>query len=263
MEDTVYVIGNGESRAIYPIDELSEHGDVFGCNAIYRDHPKLCDKIFAADGKMHQELVRAKSQGKFDAVVMGPDDISDWNYILPEDGTNPPMGVKLYRQWTGGDVKTGKYKTRDFSTHKGSGCSAVLHAAEQGYKRVCIVGFDILGARQWTWKDTVMSRENNNMYKGSENYPARASMKAYLKYEWLYHLAQTFRKFKSTQFYFFNRQEYIVANSYIPRYFGLSPLNIRAGIYADLRRFTQGDFDRIGWYTFEGQVLTKQQPKKR
>ena len=41
--DTAFVIGNGESRAIFPIEHLKGNGDIWGCNAIYRDYPKLCD----------------------------------------------------------------------------------------------------------------------------------------------------------------------------------------------------------------------------
>jgi len=38
--DTAFVIGNGESRKIFPIETLKGHGIIYGCNAIYRDHPK-------------------------------------------------------------------------------------------------------------------------------------------------------------------------------------------------------------------------------
>ena len=41
--DTAFVIGNGESRNIFPIEHLKGKGIVYGCNAIYRDHPTLCD----------------------------------------------------------------------------------------------------------------------------------------------------------------------------------------------------------------------------
>ena len=45
--DTAFIIGNGESRNIFPIDNLKGHGVIYGCNAIYRDHPMLCDHIVA------------------------------------------------------------------------------------------------------------------------------------------------------------------------------------------------------------------------
>ena len=56
--DTAFVIGNGESRKIFPIDTLKGKGVVYGCNAIYRDHPKLCDHIVAVNPPMYEELTK-------------------------------------------------------------------------------------------------------------------------------------------------------------------------------------------------------------
>jgi hypothetical protein len=50
--DTAFVIGNGESRNIFPIEHLKGKGIVYGCNAIYRDHPTLCDHIVAVNPAM-------------------------------------------------------------------------------------------------------------------------------------------------------------------------------------------------------------------
>lgn len=253
MMDTAFIIGNGESRKMFPIHALKTAGTIYGCNAIYRDHPDLCDKIFAVNEDMYLELLEAQRKGKNKSKIMGIDDISEWNYILPEDQPGDiPKGLKLYRQWQGGDAKRGVYKTRDFSQNRGSGCSAVLHAAEQGFKNICILGFDILGARQFEMSDqyAMFSREQNNVYKNTRNYPARASMKAYMKYEWLYHLTQTFRKFPETDFYFFNRSENLDFNPFLRHYFAYAPGNIRAGIYADLKRWIDGEQDKINWITF-------------
>ena len=46
-KDTCFVIGNGESRLIWKDwNSLKGKGTIYGCNAITRDYPKLCDKIF-------------------------------------------------------------------------------------------------------------------------------------------------------------------------------------------------------------------------
>lgn len=254
MIDTAFIVGNGESRLMFPIKDLKGHGVIYGCNAIYRDHPDLCDVIFAVNQDMYDEIKSAKQcNPRLSFELVGPDNISSWNYILPNDiAGDVPNGLKIYRQWQGGDAKRGVYKTRDFSHNKGSGCSAVLHAAEQGIKNICILGFDILGARQFEMSTEMQSfsRQQNNVYKNTNNYPPRASMKAYMKYEWLYHLTQTFRKFADTNFYFFNRIEYIQQNPFLKPYFAYAPGNIRAGIYADLRRWIEGDRDKITWETF-------------
>jgi len=244
--NTTFVIGNGESRRIFPIEQLKGKGIIYGCNAIYRDYPELCDKIFAVNDDMYQELLDAKSKNKFTADIIGPTNISDWNYTLPNDDLNYiPEGLKLYQRWQGGDARRDIYKFRDFSKNRGSGCSAVLHAAEQGHKNICILGFDIVGARQWEMPEGETSRIQNNIYANTPNYPTRFSMKAYMKYEWLYHLTQIFRRFPETNFYFFNRREYIDHNPYIRPYFRYAPGNIRVGIYADLMRYINGE--TIAW----------------
>jgi hypothetical protein len=243
--DTAFIIGNGESRNIFPIENLKGHGRVYGCNAIYRDHPMLCDHIVAVNPPMYDELAKWHNNGKESPVIHGPDDISDWNYICEGDHEmDIPNGLKIYRIWRGGDIKKGgKIKTNDFSKNRGSGCSAVLMAAESGIKNIVIMSFDIMGAQQWEM-DTP-SRIQNNIYKNSPNYPDRASMKAYLKYEWMYQLRQIFRKFPKTNFYYINRREYLEGNPFLRWYFDQP--NIKCGIYADLQRWIDGQKDDIRW----------------
>jgi hypothetical protein len=180
--DTAFIIGNGESRNIFPIENLKGHGIVYGCNAIYRDHPKLCDHIVAVNPDMYKELHTWHNDGKESPRIHGIENISKWNYICEGDTEHDlPHGLKLYRIWRGGDLKKGTIKTNDFSKAKGSGCSAVLMAAESGVKNIIIMSFDIMGAQQWEMNTP--SRIQNNIYKNSPNYPDRASMKAYLKFE--------------------------------------------------------------------------------
>jgi len=243
--DTAFIIGNGESRNIFPIEKLKDNGIIYGCNAIYRDHPKLCDHIVGVSPEMFEELSQWHNNGKESPRIYGINDISKWNYICAGDKEmDVPEGLKIYRIWRGGNIKKGgKIKTKDFSQARGSGCSAVLLAAESGIKNIVIMAFDIMGARQWEM-DTP-SRIQNNIYKESRNYPGRESMKAYLKYEWMYHLRQTFRRFPNTNFYFINRKEYLEGNPFLRWYFDQP--NIKCGIYADLQRWITGQRDDIKW----------------
>ena len=245
--DTAFLIGNGESRNIFPIENLKDKGVIYGCNAIYRDHPMLCDHIVAVNQPMYDELAKWHNNGKESPRIHGPQDISRWDYICEGDHLHHvPEGLKIYRVWRGGDIKNGgKIKTNDFSKARGSGCSAVLMAAESGIKNIVIMAFDIMGAQQWEM-DTP-SRMQNNIYKNSINYPDRASMKAYLKYEWMYQLRQTFRKFPRTNFYFINRKEYLDGNPFLRWYFDQP--NIKCGIYADLQRWITGSRADIKWKT--------------
>ena len=244
--DTAFIIGNGESRAIFPIEDLKNKGIIYGCNAIYRDRPDLCDHIVAVNPPMYEELKLWYDKTNPNLKIYGPEDISKWNYVMPNDKEEDcPKGLKLYRIWRGGDLKKGnRIRTVDFSQNRGSGCSAILLAAESGIKNVIILAFDILGGQQWTYQDQ-LSREQNNVYKNSENYPTRVSMKAYLKYEWMFQIRQIIRKHKDTNFYYINRREYLEANHFLRHYFDLP--NIKVGIYADLRRWADGLCDDIKW----------------
>ena len=243
--DTAFIIGNGESRNIYPIEKLKGNGIIYGCNAIYRDHPMLCDHIVAVNPPMYEELAKWHNNGKESPQIHGIDDISKWNYICPgDDEEDVPEGLKIYRVWRGGDIKKGgKIRTIDFTESRGSGMSAVLMAAESGIKNIVIMAFDILGAQQWEMETP--SRIQNNIYKNSLNYPDRESMKAYLKYEWMYQLRQIIRRFPNTNFYFINRKEYLYGNTFLRWY--LDQPNVKAGIYADLQRWVDGSRDNIKW----------------
>ena len=253
--DTAFIVGNGESRNIFPITELKDKGTVYGCNAIYRDYPEICDYIVAVNPPMYEEILEWYNSVKYRSArskpnlkIIGPEDVSKWNYIITGDSINDvPQGLKLYRIWRGGDYrKPNVIRTIDFSNSRGSGCSAVLHAAEAGFKNIIIMAFDIMGSNQTNYQDRgEVSREQNNIYKSSRNYPQRMNMKAYLKYEWLYHLRQTIRRFPDTNFYFINRLEYIRLNPYLRWYFRLK--NIKCGIYADLKRWIDDQKNDIQW----------------
>ena len=264
--DTAFIIGNGESRNIFPIETLKGHGPIYGCNAIYRDHPYLCDHVVAVNFPMYEEIVanvaianrkidrENDKNGPINFNLIGPNDISKWDFLCDGDDHSrdlEPHPLSIYRQWHGGNTKTGKFRTLDFSKSRGSGCSAVVMAAESGVKNVVILAFDIIGAKQWEYTGTragETSREQNNIYKNTLNYPTRMGMKAYLKYEWLYQLRQIFRKFPNTNFYFMNRKEYISGNGFLPSYFDKE--NIKCGTYADLQRWISNERDQIKWISF-------------
>ena len=51
----VFILGNGESRLRYNIENLREHGKVYGCNALYRDLSP--DVLVSIDPHMTQEII--------------------------------------------------------------------------------------------------------------------------------------------------------------------------------------------------------------
>ena len=50
-----FIIGNGPSRQPIKLNDLSEAGKTFGCNALYRDFPAL-DYLIAIDPGMSEEI---------------------------------------------------------------------------------------------------------------------------------------------------------------------------------------------------------------
>lgn len=56
--DTVFLIGNGESRKHFDLEKLRGKGTIIGCNALYRDF--VPDILVAIDAKMLNELKKAK-----------------------------------------------------------------------------------------------------------------------------------------------------------------------------------------------------------
>lgn len=249
-KDTCIIIGNGESRNIFgDLNRLKGRAPIYGCNAIYRDYPDLCDKIFCVNPNMYNEVVAGKAVKNFTADVIGPDKIVDWNYLVDEDPEHHvPKNLKSYRIWLGGSTKKDGVKKLDFTQARGSGCSAVLSAASEGYKNILIVAFDILGAEQWdTWPGE-MSRKQNNIYKNTQNYASRFSMKAYLKYEWMYQLTQISRQYPYTKFWFINRLENITMNKFLPFYIAYTKQNFHAGVYANLQKFLDGEsLESLKW----------------
>jgi len=255
IDQTCFVIGNGESRKIFgSLERLEGKGTIYGCNAIYRDWPNLCDKIFAVNQEMYDEVIEAKKQQNFSAEIIGPQQISNWNYLVEGDDPEPiPKGLKIYRFWRGGGGRNYEIKTLDFTQSRGSGASAVLDAAEYGYKNIFLIAFDILGARQWENSgpdELVMSRKQNNIYKNTRNYPDRMNMKAYLKYEWMYQLTQITRQFPESNFYFINRREYITKNAFLPHYMNYSKKKFYGASYAELQKFIDNPRDPQKFFDF-------------
>tara|TARA_B100000927_G_C16427918_1_gene454302 strand:+ start:407 stop:1144 length:738 start_codon:yes stop_codon:yes gene_type:complete len=238
-----FVIGNGESRAIFPIEKLKGNGNIYGCNAIYRDNPDLCDYIVSVNPEMSEELLDAQKNNKIstDTKIYTIQNLPKFNYIIDGDQRNDP-----HRFWHGNDPKTGTTKIHDFATNRGSGCSAVHLACHDNNNEIFIIGFDILGSRQWEMNKGILSRRQNNMYKNSINYPSRVSMKAYLKFEWIYQLRQIARYYKHTNFYFINRLEYLEENVHLHQ--GMKDIeNFHYGIYADLKKSIDESTAKINW----------------
>ena len=245
-----FIIGNGESRRNYDITKLKGRGIIYGCNAIYRDHPTLCDRIVAVNQPMYEEVAKFKNWKNMRFELLGPKQVSRWNYKFRGERMKwKPGNLKYFRVYQRGKKSSDKYRFKDFTLTKGSGCSAVLHAAEKGYNKIVILGFDMLGKIDVKRKD--FEPWQNNMYKNTNNYPERKKMKSYLTYEWLYHMTQILRKYPETDFYLFNDPYNFKYNTLYQDYFAVAPNNVRCGSYEDLDTFLQGEENSINWIYYK------------
>ena len=129
---TAFVVGNGTSRSLIDIHALHNHGVVFGCNGLYRQHRP--DYLIAVDVKMILEINR--------------------------EGYNVHNEV-----WTNYNKAYEKLKNLNyFKPSKGwsSGPTALHMSTEKGFKTIYILGFDYKGLQD--------GRKFNNMYADTNNY---------------------------------------------------------------------------------------------
>ena len=252
LDDSCFIIGNGESRNIFgDLNRLKIGATIYGCNAIYRDYPDLCDKVFAVNQPMYEEVLEAQKEKNLKFQLVGPEDISKWNYLIEGDKPYPmPEGLRLYRMWQGGDAKRNTWRTLDLSQARGSGMSAIVDAAENKFTHIFCIAFDILGADQWRQERGIQARKQNNIYKNTSNYPSRMNMKAYLKYEWMYQLAQISRQFPNNNIYLINRKENLKGNPLLPHYAKYSRGNMYGAHYAELQKFISDPKDPRDFFKF-------------
>jgi hypothetical protein len=129
-DEIAFVLGNGKSRLRLNHFNLSSHGTVYACNAIYREFEP--DHLIAVDVKMVNEII-ASGYHKKHAV---------W--------TNPNKGI------------SSKKGLNFFNPHRGwsSGPTALRFAAERGHRQIYIFGFDYEGIKG----------KFNNVYADTYNY---------------------------------------------------------------------------------------------
>ena len=129
---TAFVVGNGTSRSTIDIHALHNHGVVFGCNGLYRQHRP--DYLIAVDVKMILEInkegynVHNEVWTNYNKAF---ENLKNLNYFKPSKG------------WS-------------------SGPTALNMSTEKGFKTIYILGFDYKGLQD--------GRKFNNMYADTNNY---------------------------------------------------------------------------------------------
>lgn len=161
-----FVIGNGESRAGFDLEQLRPFGHIYGCNALYRDF--IPDTLISVDEQMIKILERDKVSDKCE-VIRRKVDRSNNKLFISSLGT----------------VIEDRY-------HGASGPSAVYIMCDRvvSLKNVYLIGFDLhsnLG--------TI-----NNVYKSTEGYRRADSPPTYAG-NWANKLARIFADYPHVTFY--------------------------------------------------------------
>lgn len=177
------VIGNGESRKGVDLSSLKNDYTLIGCNAIHRDI--VVDHLVCCDRRMGEEATN-NEQSK-DTLIYVRD---DWFHYFRKIKKNKNIRVMPALPYTG-ELK------QDRPEHWGSGCYAVLVAAELGSKEVTLLGFDLYG----------VNNRVNNVYKDTKNYSAKDSQAVDPSY-WIYQIAKVFTHFPETKFIIKNKSDW-------------------------------------------------------
>jgi len=126
----VFVLGNGESRLLFPLKKLKRHGKTYGCNALYRDFSP--DVLLSIDRHMVDEIVDAGYHR------------SNTCYFAKDDRANKIPN----------DCLVGEYGKTQYC-----GPTAIrLAIKNEAPLRIYMVGFDIID-KKWS-----------NVYCGTEGY---------------------------------------------------------------------------------------------
>lgn len=127
-----FVLGNGKSRLKFDLHNLKSCGKVYGCNALFRDFTP--DVLVATDKPMAAEIEKANYAGEF---------------------------------WT--RHPSPKYNKININFGFSSGPIALSMAAQDGYRPIYLIGFDLVGEKG----------NINNVYAGTDNYRPTSDKETY------------------------------------------------------------------------------------
>ena len=159
--NTAFVMGNGTSRKHFDVEKLRGKGNIYACNAVYRNFEP--DVLIAVDPKMVHEIVA---------------DGYHHNHVV---WTNYNNGYKNYTN------------LNYFQPSKGwsSGPTALAKAADDKHKTIYILGFDYMGLNG--------GKRFNNLFADTNNYKKSKEPATYYG-NWLRQTESVIRTNTDTQF---------------------------------------------------------------
>lgn len=150
-----FVLGNGRSRLGLDLSSLRSAGKIFGCNALYRDFSP--DVLIATDPGITREI-----------------ELSDY-----------PVHHEFYTRKP--KHRNSKPITKNFGYS--SGPIAVTYAAIEGFDKIYLIGFDLVG----------INNKHNNVYSGTANYKDVNTDATYYG-NWVNQIFDVAREYDTTQF---------------------------------------------------------------
>ena len=134
--NTAFVIGNGISRNGLSLDKLKTHGDIYGCNALYRDFTP--DVLVATDKPIAEHI----------------------------ESTGYPLTNKFYTRRPTPD--SGALTVPKVYYGFSSGPIATALAAQEKYRKIYLVGFDMGPTKDNKFNNLYA---DSDFYKTTGSYP--------------------------------------------------------------------------------------------
>lgn len=160
-----FVIGNGESRKGFDLNLIKNEGQIYGCNALYRDFSP--HSIVTVDMKITDHLRNRKN---------------DFDLIFFERG-HGKLGLLMKG---GGYTDLGRYKSWAAGpTAAWSLCKRMAHHIHI----IFLIGFDF-----YSRNDKI-----NNVYKGTKFY-RKASERSVNPKNWIHQFKMVFHEFRDKEF---------------------------------------------------------------
>jgi len=183
-ENSAVVIGNGESRKIINIQNLTGKITLVGCNAIHRD--AIVDHLVCVDERMVKESL--ENVNTCATYIYTREHSYNWHRKVLKN--------KNLRQLPSIPNQT-KEKV-DQPRNWGSGTFALLIASNiPGIKKIFILGFDLYGNGQFV----------NNIYKNTKNY-AKGGSHALDPSFWIYQSKKIFQHFSHIEYVIVNKKDW-------------------------------------------------------
>ena len=112
----VFCIGNGESRIGIDLNKYKQFGKIYGCNAIYRDYPNLCDVLTGVDHGIVHEIYHAGMAQKIPCYFRNWTKVPTQSYDAVMESGVPKEDLELAKN-LGGIVSNERGDSKEYVLH--------------------------------------------------------------------------------------------------------------------------------------------------